>query len=304
MLTKSQINLIFSLALLLFYTQSVTAAETLKFDKNNYIDGVTLDSIKTLSKTIKTLQAFPYPLTVRVVFDHNKSPAYYQSAIDSLHQYAYIMGEILDSFAFKKYGLNSYKKRVSRYIDHFHSKIAIWEIGNEINGEWLGKTKSVVDKLNAAYNIAKAKKVLIALTFFYNETCSSHPENKMFTWIEKNVTQAMRDGLDFVFISYYPDHCEGPTPPWQEVFHRLHQLFPYAKLGFGELGTEKKAKKAALISEYYRFTLPEPYYIGGNFWWYFRQDMVPPSKPLYAVLKRAVQDRKAAEEAAGKRNNQ
>ncbi len=289
MLAKIQINLLLSLVLFLLPIHPVIAASP-EFDKNNHLDGVTLDSIKSLPTSINALQEFPHKLMVRVVFDPDKSPRYYKSAIDSLHKHAFIMGELLDSISFKEYTLNRYKKRMSRYIKTLHKKVDIWEIGNEINGEWLGNTNDVMDKINAAYRIAKRKHVITALTFYYNETCNPQPETKMFTWIEKNIHEKMRDGLDYVFLSYYPDFCAGPSPNWQDVFNRLHQLFPNSKLGFGEIGTPKQDEKAPLINEFYRLKINSDYYIGGYFWWYFREDMVPSSKPLHSVLKNAIQD--------------
>lgn len=292
MLTDRLISLLLTFFLLFLPIHSALA-DSAKFDKNSYLYGVTLDSIKSLPKAITALQEFPEKLTVRVVFDTNRSPQYYKSAINSLHQHAFIMGELLDSISFKTYTLKRYIKRVNQYIDLLSPYVDIWEIGNEVNGEWLGKTNDVIDKINAAYTIAKQKNAVTALTFYYNQTCNNtKPENRMFTWIEKNINKELRDGLDYVLLSYYPDNCAGPAPPWQRVFNQLHQLFPNSKLGFGEIGTPKKAEKEPLINGFYRFKINTPNYIGGYFWWYFRQDMLPSSKPLYSVLKNAIQDTK------------
>jgi hypothetical protein len=32
-----------------------------------------------------------------------------------------------------------------------------------------------------------------------------------------------------------------------------------------------------------------PDYVGGYFWWYFAEDMVPKTKPLFATLSAALQ---------------
>ncbi|HEX8118526.1 MAG TPA: hypothetical protein VF521_14720, partial [Pyrinomonadaceae bacterium] len=54
---------------------------------------------------------------------------------------------------------------------------------------------------------------------------------------------------------------------------------------FGECGTQDGRQKKAQLTKYYkdvdrhlRATLPAPYrerYVGGYFWWYFGEDMVP-----------------------------
>jgi hypothetical protein len=68
-------------------------------------------------------------------------------------------------------------------------------------------------------------------------------------------------------------------------------MFPNSKLGFGECGTTKSAEKAAYVDRYYRRTLDVPRYVGGQFWWYFRQDMVPMAAPLWKTLDDAIAGR-------------
>lgn len=61
------------------------------------------------------------------------------------------------------------------------------------------------------------------------------------------------------------------------TFAKLAAIFPAAMLGFGECGTEDPASKALYVSRYYRRKLDEPRWVGGNFWWYSREDLVPVS---------------------------
>jgi hypothetical protein len=53
-------------------------------------------------------------------------------------------------------------------------------------------------------------------------------------------------------------------------------MFPTAQLGIGECGTVVQARKAAYLTRYYSMRIDNPRYIGGYFWWYFSEDMVPP----------------------------
>jgi hypothetical protein len=64
-----------------------------------------------------------------------------------------------------------------------------------------------------------------------------------------------------------------------------------SKLGFGECGTTRAARKASLIEHDYSLDIPLPQYVGGYFWWYFRQDMLQPNSGLWEVLDRAPQNR-------------
>lgn len=110
----------------------------------------------------------------------------------------------------------------------------------------------------------------------------------MFGWAETNVPAEMKEGLSYVFVSFYEDDCKGPTPDWPAVFRRLARMFPRASLGFGECGTAHPGLKEAYLNRYYGIRVDEPRFVGGYFWWYFSQDMVPRSRPLWGSLKRVM----------------
>jgi hypothetical protein len=55
--------------------------------------------------------------------------------------------------------------------------------------------------------------------------------------------EALKQGLDFVLVSYYEDDCNGLQPDWQAVLSRLHALFPQALIGFGEIETRRAARR-------------------------------------------------------------
>jgi hypothetical protein len=57
------------------------------------------------------------------------------------------------------------------------------------------------------------------------------------------------------------------------------------------VGTIYADRKAAYVSRYYGLKIDEPRYIGGYFWWYFRQDMVPRTQPLWQTLNDAISSR-------------
>ena len=90
--------------------------------------------------------------------------------------------------------------------------------------------------------------------------------------------------MDYVLISYYEDDCNDYQPQWQEVFDSLHVLFPNSKIGIGECGTTNAGQKAAYAKRYYSMNITTPNYIGGYFWWYYKQDCVPYTKPLWKTI--------------------
>lgn len=252
------------------------------------IYGVTIDSIDNLTETVKSLKSLAFKPTTRIVFDENVKAIYYQKAVLQIHSVSFIMGGLLDSSYFKKYSVDAYSARTTEYLSVLDNNVDIWEVGNEINGEWLGDAPTVVAKMNSAYDLVKAKNKLAALTLYYNEGCWTNKANEMFTWAEKNISSTLRQGLNYVFISYYEDDCNGLRPEWQQVFKKLADLFPNAKIGFGEVGTKDASKKIAQINYYYNIKIAHPHYVGGYFWWYFLQDMVPSTKPLWSVLNAAL----------------
>lgn len=262
--------------------------------------GVTVDDIQGIADITESLRKLAKKPTTRIVFDEFMPATYYAKATKAIGEVSFVMGEILDSWYVSLYSPADYQKRMVEYLDLLGSSVDIWEVGNEINGEWLCDQKKsrctpeqaqeVVTKMSRAYDLVKERGGKAALTLYYNQGCYSQSSHEMFRWSENNVPERMKQGLDYVFVSYYEDDCNGLQPNWENVFTRLGELFPNAKLGFGECGTKDEAKKAEYINRYYRMKLSAPRFVGGYFWWYFRRDMVPQTKPLWNVLNQAIAD--------------
>jgi hypothetical protein len=79
----------------------------------------------------------------------------------------------------------------------------------------------------------------------------------MLTWAQANVPAQMKQGLDYVLVSYYNDSCSPsqPEPNWQTLFANLSAMFPNAKVGFGEVGwSTRKApriqRRTTLINDF------------------------------------------------------
>jgi len=253
----------------------------------NKVYGVTIDAVNNLTAIVTALSNMTKKPTTRIVFDEWVPATEYQNAVNQIHNVSFIMGEILDSYYMNQYSLTQYTNRTTEYLNLLGDKVDIWEIGNEVNGEWLGTISGVVAKINAAYQIVKAQNKKTALTLYYNKVCYENASNEMFYWVNKNVSSQMRTGLDYVWISYYEDDCENYQPNWPKVFDSLHVLFPNSKIGIGECGTTTSSKKSEYIKRYYRMFVKTPNFVGGNFWWYFKQDCVPYTSQLWSVLNSA-----------------
>lgn len=249
--------------------------------------GVTVDAVDNVPAVVDALSHLSRTPTVRVVFDEGMDAPHYVGPVAAIRDVSYVMGELADSSTLKQYTTQQLRQRAAAYLHTLAGNVDVWEIGNEINGEWTGPTRDVIDKTMAAYEVIKAGGGRTALTLYYNEGCAEQPSRAMFDWTQRNVPLRLRDGLDYVFISFYEDDCKIAPPDWNAVFSRLGELFPHAVLGFGEVGTRHAMRKAALVAHYYGLAIAHPRFVGGYFWWYFRQDMVPRSRPLWRSLDAA-----------------
>jgi hypothetical protein len=255
---------------------------------SNRIWGVTIDDVNNLNNIVASLSNHCKKLTTRIVFDEFVPASDYQTAVNQIHNVSFIMGELLDSYYMNQYNLTQYVARTNEYVNLLGNKVDIWEIGNEVNGEWLGPIADVVAKIDTAYKIVKSKGKKTELTLYYNKNCYENAQNEMFRWVNQKLSTSMRNGLDYVLISYYEDDCNNLQPNWQVVFDSLHVLFPNSKIGIGECGTSTASKKISYINRYYRMNITTPNYIGGYFWWYYKQDCVPYTNSLWTVLNSAM----------------
>jgi hypothetical protein len=211
---------------------------------------------------------------------------------------SYVMGELLDSSDETRISVAAYRDRVRAYLAAFGNEIDLWEIGNEVNGNWTGPYPSVEAKLATAYRDISAAGQRTALTLYYNVGCGDGTaELSPLAFSRLYVPPAVRAGLSYVFLSHYEDRCQGIRPSaaaWAGYFRALHALDPHARLGFGEIGMSSPVTRgtlavaAAMLRYYYGLPIRLPYFTGGYFWWYYAEDCLPYGrKPLWGVLRSA-----------------
>jgi hypothetical protein len=241
--------------------------------------------------------------TARVVFDEGIDQVFlnggldasaYVELVENISPHAIVMGELLDSLYVEDYDVSQYRLRACEYRATLGHLVDIWEIGNEVNGEWLGD--DVLEKLATATEVFTAttgafesacpgfdvqldeKPFQVALTFYYNgpydggiptgNNCWSEAPHAMNFWVDEGFasegaigTEQIVPYLDLVLVSYYEDDCDGIQPQWSPVFDHLGDIFPGAALGFGECGTEDETSKVGYVERYYQgMDLPNPEY--------------------------------------------
>ena len=278
--------------------------------------GVTLDDVSKIDAIVTSLTRLPYKPTVRVVFDPGTTAAQYYPALVKLHTVAYVMGEIMDSYYFPT-DINTYTARTNELVNGLNSVVDVWEIANEINGEWLrpnpkgtnaqvtSQEQAIGQMVTAAHNIVKAAGGKTAVTLYYNndnkgKNCWQKPTDNWRTWPTTFLPSSVLVNTDYALFSYYSyQDCPGLSPDWTSDFTALEAMFPNAKVGFGEIGTSSIGAPVSvqnnLITTYYPMvnSFKDPKFIGGFFWWNYAEEMVPYTKSYWTTLDQTIAPLKA-----------
>lgn len=256
--------------------------------------GVTLDddagiAPAALAAQVDALRSLPVRPTSRIVLDWGTSVGDYARAIPAIHRVSGVLGQLADSSEVKGVRPEAYRRWVQRFVAAYRDDVDTWEVGNEVNGEWVGTPAEEMARVRAAYDVVRAAGGRTALTLYYNPSCWAKPRNAMFRWLaDGHVPRTLAAGLDDVTISYYPADCNGYWPGaagWQRVFDRLHAIFPHARLGFGESGRTG----TDLLGRYTSVHVRGDNFVGGYFWWTWAEDAVPKTKPFWAAYAAAQQ---------------
>jgi hypothetical protein len=262
-----------------------------------------------LHEVLKSLGNLTSTPTVRIVYrlegsDTNKGAkaSTYLSATQAISKKGYIMAEVLDSAYEFCFDVADHAARWNDYVSTLGDYVDIWEVGNEINGNWLSNSdpiaikgqrcpwkvpnttdQDVVTKMINAYHIVKKAGKKAALTLYYepNPACTTAmgPEYDPITWATRNVPDDMKAGLDYVLLSNYRDKCPNFRPDFNALFTQIHKIFPKAKLGMGEWGYShgrpNKADLTELLNYGYSIHPDIPNWVGGVFFWEWGRDAVP-----------------------------
>jgi hypothetical protein len=297
------------------YPDAGLAAYKRPLEPANPLVGMTYDRIAgDYVAPVKELGVKP---AIRIAFNPGTSPSYYARGIARLSPIAYLMAEPVDSSEVKATSLHAYVSKFKTFLRAFPN-IQIWEVGNELNGEWLGGkpyTKAVglqnpvVAKAYYAWQAVSSASVPTALTLYYQPPQTVTHGYEMLPWARANFASLrdMAQSLSYVLVSYYEvDNDEiRPSPAqWSRLFSKLHAIFPNAQLGFGEVGLDcpfdargkhcgsPTLAKAKSVMRYYYTLKPSlpagAHWAAGDFWWYAAEDFEPTNKPLYAYFKSLV----------------
>ena len=261
----------------------------------DWIVGVTTDDpTAETSLQAEALASLPRRAMARAVLDLGTPASDYVGPVRALAQVADLMALPLDSSAMSRLSAGQAGARLSQYAAAFGDSVSVWEVGNEVNGDWVGAQP--VPKIEAMFDAARSYGKKTALTFYYENPAT--PGHDMLSWIDALIPAGhrLRPGLDYVLVSYYEDQNAGhilTQPEIDAMFEGLSARFPNAKVGFGEFGWGRSipasdAQRAVLIRRFHGYRAPTvPAFVGGGFYWHFRQTMSPKTRPDWQLLREA-----------------
>lgn len=271
------------------------------------VRGVTLESVRRLNAIEQALARHSRRPTARIVFQHGSGPADYANAVRRLRDDADLMGEILDSTAVRRTSVREYRNRTRAFIDRFGADLDYYEIGNELNGEWLGRPRTINAKVAAAYDVVERAglRSVVTLNYWPSRDCYARDWEATLPFA-RNMPRRVRQGVDVVLLSFYETACSPRAHPsvgqFASVLRSLKRIFPGAPVGIGEVGAQGRAdglprdptlaEKERIARRYLGMhdRLREAVgarYVGGYFWWYYATDAVPwdRRRSLWPVLE-------------------
>lgn len=262
---------------------------------------------------------------VRLVFRPNSSDFLY-SSLRSFNEYdgvieelaknkIRVMGCVLDATAWPKtLTPELYAERTKNIVLHFRGKISSWEVGTELNGDWLGGASApfTPEQVYRIYSAGadKVKEIdpaleTVATLYAWEETA---PDNahKLSGWLPAQVKRGFGRNLDVVGLSVQPE--DNPVGMGLErAFDTVAEALPSQKLMVSSLGFVEKeelkgywwlapddvdgARKDITIL-YATASCAMPRSLCGGFWWQTLDQMLPRGRrkatDLYKVWRRTL----------------
>jgi hypothetical protein len=246
-----------------------------KFRKNQRF-GLTLDAA-----ILNRLQDYPWIVDsiaktganwVRLVFKPNPSDFLY-SKQSSFSEYdavvkelrareLHVMGTILDTNQWpSRLTPAVYAERTRNIVLHYSEQIKSWEVGCEINGDWLGGTKEplTTDEVFKIYAAAAEQVKTIepsletVATLYWWDGTAPDEVHSLLGWLTRYVPRGFAKDIDVVAVSLWPE--DNPVGmAFEPIFDQVRSLLPEKKLMLGSFGyVEQDALK--------------------GYWWYSPKDV-------------------------------
>jgi hypothetical protein len=235
----------------------------------------------------------------RIVFDLDASPFEYRDTVDAAHAAGFhVLGSVTDSYYMAELSPSEHAERWRRYVDELGPLIDGWEIGNEVNGSWLGP--DVAEKIRFAARYVRDHTSARTMLTLYWQLGEDAPAYSLFNWMTAELDPELLSLVDDIGLSVWPQaHPLGASfdRVLREVRRRIgDRRLVISELGYGTSGldelwwwadpTETEVGRLEVAGTYQRLVLDRPWVDGGVYWWdYVTQ--APPQSRLWETLRDA-----------------
>ncbi len=155
-----------------------------------------------------------------------------------------ILGTVLDTAQWPKtLTPKAYAERTRNLALHYGKEIRTWDVGNEINGNWLGGIRTPLG-LDKTFRItqagAKAVKAIepsletVATLYWWDGTAPDW-EHSLTGWLARFVPLGFGDNIDTVALSLQPD--DNPVGmAFEQIFRIVRDALPIQRVMLGSFG--------------------------------------------------------------------
>lgn len=262
---------------------------------------------------------------VRVVFRPNgqdflyaRLPSFneYDALVDELKKNGLrVMGCALDTAQWPKtLTPEAYAERVKNLVLHYKGKVDSWEVGSEINGDWLGGASAPLrpEEVFKIYSAGAAKvkeldpELEVVATLYAWEQTAPDRLHSLSGWLKAFVPRGFGKDLDVVGLSVQPE--DNPAGMgFERHFETAADALPRHRLMLSSLGYVEGEEVAGywwldpkdvdgarkdIIILYTTASCAFRSSLCGGFWWQTLDQMLPPGRrratDLYKVYRRTL----------------
>ncbi|MBI5622463.1 MAG: hypothetical protein HY924_01655 [Elusimicrobia bacterium] len=207
----------------------------------------------------------------------------------------------------------AYAARVANLVRRYSDRVRSWEVGPEINGDWLGGSRAplgpqrVFEIFSAGAAAVKAADPALetVATLYWWDGTAPDEEHSLYGWLDRYLPQGFGKNLDVVSLSLQPE--DNPVGmAFDEIFRNVSERLPDKKLMLGSFGYVEGDKvkgywwldpedvdggRKDLVLLYTAASCGQPGSLCGGFWWQTLDQMLLPSRrttDLFLVYKRGL----------------
>lgn len=206
----------------------------------------------------------------------------------------------------------AYAARVRNVVLRYKGQVDAWEVGAEINGDWLGGARRPLglDRTflicAAGADAAKAAdpSAETVATLYAWEAAAPDAAHSLSGWLQTYVPRGFGRNLDVVGLALYPE--DSPVgAAFERLFEETAAALPAQKLLLSSFGYVERdvvrgywwlspddadAARKDLVALYAAASCAMTRSLGGGFWWQTLDQMLPPGRrptELYKAQRRA-----------------